>query len=142
MSKDFAVQKPTPAVTSFICSPFCLSSTVGTYSQKWSKMWTGSSILLLIHLWLIILLVLCRVDTWAEVQRCAYSNPPLGLDGAIKIICHLMLLHLISCASFRHKQCRGHTSIIPMSLLPCVSAFPWLLTLWFIKDFTAYIKNI
>lgn len=113
MSKDFAVWKPTPAVTSFIYSPFCLSPTVGTYSQKssWSKMWTGSSMLLLIHLWLIILLVLCRVDTWAEVQRCAYSNSSLGLDGVIKIICHLMLLHLISWASFRHKQSREHASI-------------------------------
>ena len=145
MSKDFALWKPAPAVTSFICSPFYLTSTVGTYSQKtsWSRTWTGSSMLLLIHLWLTILLVLCRVGMWTEVQSCAYSNSSLGLDGVTKMICHLMLLHLIRWASFRHKQSREHASITLWGFYThCVSVFPRLWTLWFIEDFISYIKNM
>lgn len=113
MRKDLPVQKPTPAATSCICSLFCLLSTVGTWNQKnsWNKIWTGSSMLPLIDLWLNILIVLCRVDVRTEIHRCAYSNPSLGLDGVIKVICHLMLLHFISCANFRHKQRDDHASI-------------------------------
>lgn len=78
------------------------------------------------------------MDTWTEIQRPAYSNPSLCLDRVIKRICHFMLLHFISWASFKHKQIRDHASITLWDFYSLV--FPRFWTAWFTEDFLSYIK--